>query len=131
MLFRSNGDVSCHEIQSGKTLWHINLVDDLGGSRPGWGYSESPLIEGNMLIVTPGGKQGTLAALDKSTGDVIWRSTGITEPAHYSSAIAADLGGIREILQFARGSVFGVDARTGDLKWRYEGAANEIGRAHV
>lgn len=119
-----NGDVSCLDVETGETVWHLSLIEDLGGSRPGWGYSESPLIEGDLLIVTPGGKSGTLAALDKLTGQVVWRSSGVTEAAHYSSPIAATIGGIREIIQFARESVFGVDAKTGELKWTYRGAAN-------
>ncbi len=119
-----NGDVTCLAADSGKTLWHVNLVEDFGGSRPGWGYSESPLIEGELVIVTPGGKDGTLVALNKLTGDVVWRSTEITEAAHYSSAVAADIGGIREIVQFARESVFGVDAKSGKLLWKYSSANN-------
>jgi outer membrane protein assembly factor BamB len=119
-----NGDLTCLEAASGKTIWHINLAQDLGGGRPGWGYSESPLIEGDLIIVTPGGKDGTLAALNKMTGEVVWRSSEVVEAAHYSSPIAADLGGVREIVQFARESVFGVDAKTGQFLWKYNGANN-------
>lgn len=119
-----NGDLSCLDIASGDTIWHLNLSSDLGGGRPGWGYSESPLIEGALIIVTPGGKDGTLAALNKMTGEVVWRSTGVVEAAHYSSPVAADIGGIREIVQFARESVFGVNAATGQLLWKYSAANN-------
>jgi outer membrane protein assembly factor BamB len=117
-----NGDLTCLQTATGKTIWHISLVDDLGGRRPGWGYSESPLIEGDLVIVTPGGKDGTLAALNKMTGEVVWRSTEIGEAAHYSSPTAADIGGVREIVQFARETVFGVDAQTGKALWKYNGA---------
>ncbi len=119
-----NGDLTCLEAASGKTIWHVNLAQDLGGGRPGWGYSESPLIEGDLIIVTPGGKGGTLAALKKLTGEVVWRSNGVVEPAHYSSPVAADIGGVREIVQFARESVFGVDAKTGQFLWKYSAANN-------
>ena len=119
-----NGDVSCLDIHTGNTIWHKNLRQDLGGGTPGWGYSESPLLEGKMLIVTPGGGKGTLVALDKLTGDKIWRTAEIKEGAHYSSPIAADIGGVRQIIQFARSSVFGVDASTGESLWSYNGANN-------
>jgi len=119
-----NGDLTCSDAKTGETIWYVNLVDDLGGGRPGWGYSESPLIEGNLLIVTPGGPKGTLAALDKLTGEVVWRSTETTQSAHYASPVAADIGGIREIVQFARESCFGVDAATGKLMWEYKAANN-------
>ncbi len=119
-----NGDVTCLEATTGKTIWHVRLSDDLGGGRPGWGYSESPLVEGNLLIVTPGGGGGTLAALNKLTGKVVWRCEETKQGAHYSSAVAADIGGVRQVVQFARESLFGVDATNGKLLWSYKGANN-------
>ncbi|MDB4670801.1 PQQ-binding-like beta-propeller repeat protein [Pirellulaceae bacterium] len=119
-----NGDVTCLDIQTGETKWHVNLMKDFGGGRPGWGYSESPLVEGNRLIVTPGGKQGTLLALNKNTGEKIWQTTEIQEGAHYSSPVAANIQGIRTLIQFARGSVFGVAAEDGKFLWKYSGANN-------
>src|SRR5205814_4137547 len=104
------GDVCCLEIATGKTVWHVNLVTDLDGGVPGWGYSESPLVLGDWVIVTPGGRKGTLAALDKRSGKVVWRSEGVTESAQYSSPIVAELGGVRQIVQLASKSVFGVRA---------------------
>ena len=119
-----NGDVSCLDATTGETIWHRNLREDLGGGTPGWGYSESPLVEQNLVIVTPGGGKGTLVALDKLTGDEIWRTADVKESAHYSSPVAADIGGVRQIIQFARSSVFGVDASTGKPLWSYSGANN-------
>ncbi|HVE41617.1 MAG TPA: PQQ-binding-like beta-propeller repeat protein [Planctomycetota bacterium] len=118
------GDVCCLEAATGKTVWHVNLVSDLGGGVPGWGYSESPLILGDWVVVTPGGKKGTLAALDKKTGKVVWRSEGDTEGAHYSSPVIAELGGVRQIVQMASKSVFGVRADNGGHLWAYSHANN-------
>jgi outer membrane protein assembly factor BamB len=119
-----NGDVTCLEAATGKTIWSTNLSSDLGGGRPGWGYSESPLIEGNLVVVTPGGRQGTLAALNKYTGEVVWRSTDNLEGAHYSSPVVANIGGVRQIVQFASRSLFGVTADGGRLLWSYSAANN-------
>lgn len=118
------GDLTCLDAATGRTLWHTNLQTNFGGGRPGWGFSESPLVEKNTLIVTPGGKGGTLLALDKSTGNPVWQSGGVTEGAHYSSAVAADIGGVRQIVQFASKNVFGVTADGGKLLWSYNGANN-------
>ena len=119
-----NGDVTCLDIETGKTIWHVNLVTDFGGGRPGWGYSESPLLDGNILFVTPGGKDGTLIALNKKTGEPIWRTSGVTEGAHYSSPVVAEIGGQKQIVQFGRESVFGVTFDDGNFLWKYSEAAN-------
>lgn len=118
------GDVSCLDVETGKTIWHVNLVDDLGGRRPGWGYSESPLIDGERLIVGPGGQKGTVAALNKHTGEVVWRSTGVPDRAHYASPIIAEVDGVRQIVKFTRKRVVGLNAGTGELLWDYSNSAN-------
>jgi outer membrane protein assembly factor BamB len=123
------GDVSCLDAATGKTIWHLNLEKDLGGGRPGWGYSESPLVLGDLLIVTPGGKRGTVAALDKKTGKVLWQSEGVTEGAQYSSPVVAEIAGVRQIVQFARQNCFGITIDRGRLLWTY-GAANN-GTANI
>ncbi len=119
-----DGDITCMEAATGKTIWHVNLSSDFGGGRPGWGYSESPLLEGDMLIVTPGGKQGTVLALDKKTGSKIWQSDEVTEGAHYSTPVVAEIQGVRTLVQFARESVFGLTLDGGRFLWKYSGAAN-------
>ena len=127
------GDLTCLKAATGEVVWSKHLVSDLGGGRPGWGYSESPLVDGDNLIVVPGGKQGTIAALNKLTGEVVWRSEGIVDKAHYCSPIAVESHGVRQIITFTGGlgkrsdtpaRVLGVDAGSGDLLWSYNGSAN-------
>ena len=122
------GDITCLEAATGKVIWQVTLAD-LGGRVPGWGFSESPLVEGDLVIITPGGSKGTLAALDKNTGKLVWQSDEEKQPAHYSSPVAADIGGIRQIVQLARQSCFAVTADKGRLLWKYSGANN--GTANV
>lgn len=124
-----SGDLSCLEVATGATRWHLNLVNDLGGRRPGWGYSESPLVVDDLLIVTPGDRQGTIAALNKLTGEVVWRSEDVAEAAQYSSPMIAEIAGQEQIVQFARNSVFGVSRSDGTFLWKYSGANN--GTANV
>lgn len=122
------GDLTCLELATGKTVWHRNLSTDFNGGRPGWGYSESPLVEGNLLIVTPGGGKGTLAALNKLSGETIWRSEN-KEGAHYSSPQVVDIAGMRQVVQFASNDVFGASLEDGRTLWTY-GKANN-GTANV
>ncbi len=124
------GSVTCLKAESGEVVWAISLVDGFGAKRPpGWGFSESPLVDGEKLIVTPGGSQGAILALNKLTGDVIWQSKEVTDPAHYCSAIAADIEGVHQIIQFTRQRIVGLDAKDGKLLWDYKNSAN--GTANV
>jgi outer membrane protein assembly factor BamB len=119
-----NGDVTCLEAATGKTIWHINLVTDFGGGRPGWGYCESPLIVGELVIVTPGGQKGTVLALNKLTGEKVWQSGDVKDGAHYASPVLATINGVKQIVQFSGKSVFGVTLADGKRLWEYAAPAN-------
>jgi len=122
-----NGDLVCLETASGKERWHKNLISDFGGTIPRWGYSESPLVDGDKVIVTPGGSDATLVALNKQTGETIWKDQ-VPEGggAHYSSVIAADVDGQREYIQFLAKGVVGVSAKDGKMLWHFEQPANPV-----
>ena len=112
------GELVCLEATTGKEVWRKDLVKDFGGTLPSWGYAESPLVDGDKVVVTPGGEKGTVVALDKKTGAVLWQSKEWTEPAHYSSLVPVDYGGVRQYVQLTPASVAGVAAADGKLLWR-------------
>jgi len=114
------GDLVCLEVATGKERWHRYLAKDFGGVRPGWGYSESPLVDGDKVVATPGGGKGTIAALDKRTGETIWQSKECKDGAAYASLVVATIGGVRQYVQMTGNSVAGVAADDGRLLWRYE-----------
>jgi outer membrane protein assembly factor BamB len=120
-----SGDLVCLSTASGQRQWHKNPIEDFGGSEPRWGYSESPLIDGDKLICTPGGSAATLAALDKKTGEPVWKATvpGGDGPA-YSSVIAGELAGQRQYVQFVQHGMVGIAAEDGRFLWRYDAPAN-------
>ena len=111
------GDLVCVSIADGKVLWKVSM-SSLGGRTPGWGYTESVLVDGNKVLCTPGGAKGTVAALDKMTGKVIWQSKDFTELAHYSSIVAATINGTAQYVQRNEKSVFGLAAGDGRLLWQ-------------
>jgi outer membrane protein assembly factor BamB len=112
------GEMVCLEASSGKELWRKDLVKDFSGTLPKWGYAESPLVDGEKVLVTPGGEKGTILALNKKTGVVIWQSKEFTDPAHYSSLVPVEYGGVRQYVQLTPASVAGVAAADGKLLWR-------------
>jgi outer membrane protein assembly factor BamB len=112
------GDLVCLETGMGKEVWRKNLQKDLGGRCGGWKYSESPLVDGDKVICTPGSSQGSLIALNKKTGELLWQTKELTDSAEYSSPIVAEIGKARQYIQLTGANVVGIDAKTGKVLWR-------------
>ena len=113
----ANGSLTAVDAADGKRKWSKEFVKDFGGKVSKWGYSESPLVDGDQLIVTPGGKDGAIVALDKKTGKTIWRSKELTDGAEYSSVVIAEVNGKKQYVQLFMKTLAGVDAKTGKLLW--------------
>lgn len=112
------GDLVCLEAATGKEVWRKSYAKDLSGRGGGWNYTESPLVDGNQVVCTPGGPSGTMAALDKKTGEVIWRTKDFTDNAEYSSIIVAEISGVKQYVQLTGESVVGIAPADGKLLWR-------------
>jgi len=134
-ILSQSGDLVCFTTDQGEEVWRVNYVEDLGGIKPVWGFSESPLVDGDTIICTPGAEDGAMMALDKQTGKPIWKCsvpegpTGNrgflgTSGAAYASAIAVDFEGVRQYVQLTATTLVGVAASDGKLLWRYDRASN-------
>ena len=120
----SDGDLACLETESGKIRWQKSLRKDFGGKPHEWAYAESPLIDGDVVVVTPGGADATIVALNKKTGALIWKSAVPGgDPAGYASAMVVQGGGRKQYVQFLSKGIVGVDAKTGEFLWRYKEVA--------
>jgi outer membrane protein assembly factor BamB len=130
----ANGDLVCLIASDGRVAWRKSLRSDLGGGQQGGlgksenvcGFSESPLVDSNRLICTPGGEGGTLAALDAKIGDVAWRSRELTDLAGYSSVVAAQIGGVRQYVVLTPKRLAGIRAEDGRLLWQAAVRLNNI-----
>ena len=111
------GELVCLKTTDGSEVWRKHLVNDLGGKRPEWGYSESVLVDGDRMVCTPGGSKGAIAALDPRTGSLLWQTKAFTDPAHYSSLVCAEICGIRQYIQLTAASVVGIGT-DGTVLWR-------------
>ncbi|MEQ9408049.1 MAG: PQQ-like beta-propeller repeat protein [Fuerstiella sp.] len=110
------GGLFCVALSDGSVQWSAELTE-LGGKVPNWGYSESPLVDGEKVLCTPGGNEGTVAAFDLKSGDLVWQSTEMTENAHYASIIAVDHFGQHQYIQLTQNKVFGLGS-DGKLLWQ-------------
>lgn len=123
-VLSENGDLACLRVADGTTVWQRNILKEFGAQNISWLISESPLVDGNVVIVTPGGRGAGLAALDKMTGKTVWTSKDLSDEAAYSSPIVADIQGVRTVMTLTSAAGVGVRASDGKLMWRYTKAAN-------
>ncbi len=124
-----NGDLVCVAAADGKARWRVNLpaaleaeVNPIGGGpkKLGWGFTWAPLVDGDRLICLPGGPKGTVAALEKRSGRVVWRSAELTDQAAYTSPMAAVIDGVRQYVVLTNMGVRGVSAADGRLLWKHD-----------
>ena len=128
-VLTENGDLACLKAQDGSVLWQRNVLTDFGGRNIPWLISESPLVDGTRVIVTPGGQGAGMVALDKMTGKTLWSSKELSDAAGYASVVAADVGGVRTLMTLTESAGVGVRATDGKLLWRYQLVANNTANA--
>jgi outer membrane protein assembly factor BamB len=121
-----NGDLACLKFNDGTVVWHRNILKDFGGRNIKWLISESPLVDGNNLIVMPGGKEAGIVALNKTDGKTVWQTKDLSDDAGYASAMVANVQGVRTIFSFTASAAVGVRANDGKLMWRYDRVANRV-----
>lgn len=124
-----NGDLASLRAVDGTVVWERNILEDFRGRNPKWLISESPLVDGDRLVVTPGGPDASVVALNKMTGATVWTSRGLSDQAGYSSCIVRDVGGVRLIMAFTSRAAVGIRALDGLVMWNYQPVAN--GTANV
>jgi outer membrane protein assembly factor BamB len=123
-VLSESGDLACLRVNDGSVVWQRNILKDFNGRNINWLLSESPLVDGNVVIVTPGGRGAGMVALDKMSGKTVWVSKELSDEAGYASPVVADVGGVRAIMTITAEAGVGVRASDGKLLWRYSPVAN-------
>jgi outer membrane protein assembly factor BamB len=124
-VLSENGDLACLKTD-GTGVWQRNILRDFGGRQLQWLISESPLVDGAHVVVSPGGPGAGMVKLDKMTGKTVWTSKDLSDAAGYSSIIGADVHGVRTYFTFTASAGVGVRASDGKLMFRYPNAANYV-----
>jgi outer membrane protein assembly factor BamB len=122
-----SGDLTCLDAATGKKIWSINIVQKFGGVNPYWGYSESPLIVGDRILVNAGGRRASIVAVAKADGSTLWQQH--NDGAGYSSPVLMRTGSLNQVIFFTESHALAVDPRDGRLLWTYNKANN--GTANV
>jgi outer membrane protein assembly factor BamB len=127
----TEGDLVCCQAADGAELWRKNCGADFGGRMmSGWGFCESPLVDGDKLVFTPGGKDAVIVALDKKTGRTLWKAALPDignrggDGAGYSSIVISEAAGVKQYVQTIGRGTIGVAAADGKFLWGYNRIAN-------
>jgi outer membrane protein assembly factor BamB len=123
-VLTESGDLACLQAADGAVVWQRNILTDFRGRNINWLISESPLVDGNLVIVSPGGRGSGMVALDKMTGKTVWTSKDLNDEAGYASSVAADVQGVRTVMTMTADAAIGVRASDGKLMWRYSQVTN-------
>jgi outer membrane protein assembly factor BamB len=113
----STGKFHALDRAKGTKLWGHDLIGELKGGKRHRGYSSSPLVHGDVVIVVVGGEGGTVVAFKQSDGSVAWR--GGADDSSYSSPILIDVSGERQLVSFASTRVIGFDPDDGNELWSH------------
>ena len=122
-----DGNLICADASTGAKIWEKHLLKTYGARNINWGISESPLVDGNRLVVNAGGRGASIVALDKATGDELWKTQ--SDEAGYSSGVAVEIDGVRQYVFFTGEAAVGVLATNGELLWRYRPVSNSTANA--
>jgi outer membrane protein assembly factor BamB len=120
--FGGSGELACLDQTTGRKIWSVNVVQQFGGVTPYWGYSESPLIVGDRILINAGGRRASIVAVNKATGAMLWQQPG--DQAGYSSPMLLRTGSLQQVVFFTAERGLAVDPRDGRLLWSNDRAAN-------
>lgn len=125
----SDGGIACLNARDGKVVWSHDFDEWSGKMMSGWGYSESPLVDGDVVLCTPGGSDAHVVALNKATGKLVWKSPAPegrkgNDGAGYSSLVISNGGGVKQYVTLTGKGAIGIAAKDGRLLWQYNRVAN-------
>jgi len=126
-VFSANAELFCLEADAGQVVWKKDYRKDFGARPSSFGQNDHPLVDGDRLICTPGGKDATLVALNKLTGEVIWKAVAPEgDTAAHSPVVVAEVDGIRLYVELLSRGLVGISAKDGKVLWRYNRASNNV-----
>lgn len=112
------GTIACLSAEDGTKIWSKDMKADFGGQSGGWGYSASPFVDGDHLIIAPGGNKAGIVCLEKKTGNVVWEASDLKPgKAEYATIVPAEINGVKQYIRLFEKELVGVSAEDGSLLW--------------
>jgi outer membrane protein assembly factor BamB len=112
------GDLACIDGISGEIIWSLEASEIYKGTYGQWGIAESLIIDGEKIYFSPGGPETMTIALDKTTGELIWKSESLDSKPGYVSPILIEYAGKKMIINVSLSYIFAVDASDGTILWK-------------
>ena len=127
-----NGDLLCVNRSDGQPVWKRSYTNDFGARRPSWDFTDYPLVDGDKLICRPGSSTATLVALNKRSGEVIWKFASEEEgTAGYGATIIVETAGLRQYVATFQKAHVAVNANDGSRAWRYPRVTGRYGSSYT
>ena len=114
------GNLYCVKRGDGEIVWSRFLKEDYDGVLPLHGYSEAPLVDGDRVFWTPGGKVNNVVAINRFNGELIWSNPGFGEPQGYNQPKLISLPARNLLVTFSSYHLMGFDTKSGEMVWYHE-----------
>ncbi|WP_158868735.1 PQQ-binding-like beta-propeller repeat protein [Maribellus comscasis] len=125
------GDLACFDGNTGEKIWAYQASEENKGTYGNWGIAESLIIDGEKLYFSPGGPETNTIALNKTTGEIIWKSESIDDKPGYVSPILVQYAGKKMLINVSLDHVYGVDISNGDILWKVGHVNPREGRDNI
>jgi outer membrane protein assembly factor BamB len=118
-MYTGFGELICMDANNGDKKWSKNAFADFDGTNIRWGVTETVVVNGDLVYLTPGGKKNNVVALNRFNGHLVWTSAGKGELSSYCTPLLVELPARKLLVTHTAEHIIGLDAKTGEMLWDY------------
>ncbi len=118
-MYTGHGVLVCMSSIDGEIKWKKDGFNDFDGENIRWGVTETVVVDGDLVFMTPGGKKHNIVALNRFTGELVWSSPGKGELSAYCTPLLVKLQARNLLVTHTADHILGLDSKTGKMLWSY------------